>query len=95
MKITDEMIKAALEAWFGEPVTEPYEEHADNMRFAIQAAMQAAWIDIEKMKPAPRQIVMNSNNTLGYWEDSKWKGVEGFVIKECAQYWLPLPEFKE
>jgi hypothetical protein len=46
MQVTDKMIKAALEAWFGEPVTEPYDEHVDNMRFAIQAAIQAAWVSV-------------------------------------------------
>ena len=53
MQVTDKMIKAALESWFGEPVNEPYDEHVDNMRFAIQAAIQAAWVSVEcKLPPA-------------------------------------------
>lgn len=65
------------------------------MRKALESYEASKWVSIEDQKPLPRQIVMNSNNVMAYWEDGKWKGVDGFVISPNAQYWQPLPEFKE
>jgi ABC-type cobalt transport system substrate-binding protein len=101
MQVTDKMIKAALEPWFGEPVTEPYEEHVDNMRFAIQAAIQAAWVkfDINDKSTHPQNlqhvIVLYHTGAVG---SDKWSILKTWMFtgcKECVTHWMPLPEFKE
>jgi hypothetical protein len=105
MQVTDKMIKAALEAWFCEPVTEPYDEHVDNMRFAIQAAIQAAWVEFDKEKPSthPPQGV----SVLGLLSDGTMVTIRASVILKQDKrtpngyeslhttHWMPLPEFKE
>jgi hypothetical protein len=99
MQVTDKMIKAALESWFGEPVTEPYDEHVDNMRFAIQAAIQAAWVSVDEALP-PRLLgnvlVLNGldYHVAEYLHDEK-KWFNGDVYLYDVTHWMPLPEFKE
>jgi len=39
MQVTDEMVIKALSAWFNEPIDDPYPEHVDNMKAAIEAAI--------------------------------------------------------
>jgi hypothetical protein len=106
MQVTDKMIKAALESWFGEPVTEPYDEHVDNMRFAIQAAIQAAWVEFDIDNPATypragahafRYIVRTTNGvqkitTIAHWDGRNWFANQ---MNIDVTHWMPLPEFKE
>jgi hypothetical protein len=104
MQVTDEMVMAGLSAWFNEPVNEPYDEHVDNMRFAIQAAIQAAWVSVDDMLPnkldgfhiSDRFLILQESKTKvllsGYTKDSK--GKYAFDVSSVA-YWMPLPEFKE
>jgi len=103
MQVTDKMIKAALEAWFGEPVNEPYDEHVDNMRFAIQAAMQAAWVSVEERLPSKGFGYVLVLNCGLFWpnyhvaeydcDDNSW--FNGAVYLYDVTHWMPLPEFKE
>ena len=94
--ITDEQVKVAANTYLNRPI-DSYVANGNftDMRKALEAYEQSKWVDIETKQPEPRQIVMNSNNVLAYWEGSKWKGVDGFVISSKAQYWQHLPEFKE
>jgi hypothetical protein len=102
MQVTDKMIKAALEAWFGEPVTEPYDEHVDNMRFAIKSATQAAWVkfDVNDKDTHPKNsqqvVVRYHEGTVG---SEKWATISKAWLysgcRECVTHWMPLPEFKE
>ena len=105
MQVTDKMIKAALEAWFNEPVESAYDEHVDNMRFAIQAAIQAAWVKFDKENPSthPPQGV----SVLGLLSDCTMVTIRASVILKQDKHtpngyeslhtthWMPLPEFKE
>jgi hypothetical protein len=100
MQVTDKMIKSALEAWFGEPVTEPYDEHVDNMRFAIQAAIQAAWVkfDITDETTYPAEgtkcisaIKRNNGEILVKHDLFEFRAFS----RSNVIAWMPLPEFKE
>jgi hypothetical protein len=99
MQVTDKMIKAALEAWFGEPVTEPYDEHMDNMRFAIQAAIQAAWVSVDDSLPSKGfgyVLVLNwSNYYVAEYDcdDDSWSNDDVYLYD--VTHWMPLPEFKD
>ena len=90
--ITDEQAKFVIDIFREECI---YTNELAAMCKALEAYEASKWVSIEYQKPLPRQIVMNSNNVMAYWEDGKWKGVDGFVISPNAQYWQPLPEFKE
>jgi hypothetical protein len=97
MQVTDKMIKAALEAWFGEPVTAPYDEHVDNMRFAIQAAIQAAWVSVDDELPRANVQVLTTD---GYTYETSHRTQNDlfygtYMVFRCATHWMPLPEFKE
>jgi hypothetical protein len=98
MQVTDKMIKAALKAWFGEPVNEPYDEHVDNMRFAIQAAIQAAWVKFDinnslTFPPNGLEVMSNYGSVVKF-------NSHFLSFTDCrgdceAIAWMPLPEFKE
>ena len=108
MQVTDKMIKAALEAWFGEPVTEPYEEHVDNMRFAIQAAIQAAWVSVDDSLPPLNEMVLayrpnahlsnDPHYKITFITDREQTSPTNVTHKwDCwceVSHWMPLPEFK-
>jgi hypothetical protein len=99
MEVTDKMIKAALEAWFGEPVNEPYDEHVDNMRFAMQAAIQTAWVSVDDELP-PRDLSEVLVLTGGYYHVAEYDNdhnswFNGDVYLYDVTHWMPLPEFKE
>jgi hypothetical protein len=100
MQVTDKMIKAALEAWFGEPVTEPYDEHVDNMRFAIQSAIQAAWVkfdpDDKSTHPKDKEkvIVTYFHGRFGQIVSCDFYQYGDF-FGTSPTHWMPLPEFKE
>jgi hypothetical protein len=102
MQVTEKMIKAALESWFGEPVTEPYNEHVDNMRFAIQAAIQAAWVNFDpddnRTHPQPKY---RQKAIVAYDDGRHGKLVScdiyahGDFNGTTPTHWMPLPEFNE
>jgi hypothetical protein len=105
MQVPAKMIKAALEAWFGEPVNEPYDEHVDNMRFAIQAAIQAAWVSVDdKLPPLRTEVLVKTGagrittDVLTKYDDGSF-GFEFYVcdglFERIVTHWMPLPEFKE
>jgi hypothetical protein len=99
------MIKAALEAWFGEPVNEPYDEHVDNMRFAIQAAIQAAWVSVDDyLPPLKKEVIVKTGHgeiTYDELEKDKYGGFNFSALYDNSDplfaptHWMPLPEFKE
>ena len=105
MQVTDKMIMAGLSGWFSEPIDDPYEAHEDNMRFAIQAAIQAAWVSVDEALPPLRTEVLVKTGTgrittdvLTKYDDGSF-GFEFYVcdglVERIVTHWMPLPEFKE
>lgn len=94
--ITDEQVRLVANILLNAPFGHnPPDDWMTDTRKALEAYEASKWFDIADEQPAPREIVMNSNNVMAYWEDGKWKGVDGFVISPNAQFWQPLPEFTE
>ena len=97
MQVTDEMIKAAIAVYHDD--NHYYPEIMDNMRDALKAAIQAAWVSVDDYLP-PRllgnSLVLNGldYHVAEYLHDEQ-KWFNGDVYLYDVTHWMPLPEFKE
>jgi hypothetical protein len=98
MKVTNEMVAAAMNAFNDNPVTGISEYFTSDMQRAIEAAIQAAWVSIDDELPIRgSQVLILSNElpVIGYRNSDDTLRVFGthkLIIN--ATHWMPLPEHK-
>jgi hypothetical protein len=103
MKVTDRMVTAAITAYHDEHHTE-YPEIRHDMRQAIEAAMQAAWISVDNYLPTLRKEVIVktvsgriTSDVLRKYDDGSFgfeyhygDGLHDYTVT----HWMPLQEYK-
>jgi hypothetical protein len=104
MKVTDEMITAAITAYHDEYHAE-YPEIRHDMRQAIEAAMQAAWTKFDINDPttypsagthAFMYLVVTTNGVqpikiIAHWDGRNWFADQRYIE---VSYWMQIPAYK-
>jgi hypothetical protein len=98
MKVTDEMVDAAIDAYEQSEFTDMPTEYA--MKAALEAAMQAAWIkfdvDNKETWPPLDTIVMTNQGLPAAINDKYTWYLEHYALEnQFVTHWMPLPEYKE
>ena len=108
MQLSDKMITEAIKAFNNASISGIYACQRDEMKAAIEAAIQAAWQPIETA-PKDELILFVNNEHYGvcWWDQSydmqKQDLIFGWTSDstteyggfETPTYWMPIPKRKE
>jgi hypothetical protein len=98
MKITDETVAAAMNAFNDNPNVYIEVRFTSDMRRAIEAAMQAAWVSVDDELP-PQDVYVLARAPSGY-SGTKWRYTEARYDKSYGNSWRtssndPVVDFGE
>jgi hypothetical protein len=71
IEVTDEMIEAAIQA-FDDHSSISISNYRDDMRVAIEAAIQAAWVSVDDSLPEYGLVVLNQNGNKVRCRNGVW-----------------------